>query len=143
VDDVLLIDADIAKPGVLETLGLENGPGLMDALADPAPPAPPIIETHAAPRTAAHQMPPIMRLVRALPAAASPAPPTVAQAEVATVQSRKGVCAAYYVSRKCWEVPDAYCNQALHVCMLRECPVYHLNRGQLEERFARKFAHLW
>ena len=33
--DVLLIDADIAKPSVLEALGLENGPGLMDALADP------------------------------------------------------------------------------------------------------------
>ena len=33
--DVLLIDADIAKPSVLDTLGLENGPGLMDALADP------------------------------------------------------------------------------------------------------------
>jgi len=33
--DVLLVDADIAKPSVLETLGLEDGPGLMDALADP------------------------------------------------------------------------------------------------------------
>lgn len=33
--DVLLIDADIAKPSVLETLGLDEGPGLMDALADP------------------------------------------------------------------------------------------------------------
>lgn len=33
--DVLLIDADIAKPSVLDMLGLENGPGLMDALADP------------------------------------------------------------------------------------------------------------
>ena len=33
--DVLLIDADIAKPSVLDTLGLENGPGLMDALSDP------------------------------------------------------------------------------------------------------------
>jgi len=33
--DVLLIDADIAKPSVLEALGLESGPGLMDALADP------------------------------------------------------------------------------------------------------------
>ena len=32
--DVLLIDADIAKPSVLEALGLEDGPGLMDALAD-------------------------------------------------------------------------------------------------------------
>ncbi|MBN8843465.1 MAG: P-loop NTPase [Sphingomonadales bacterium] len=33
--DVLLIDADIAKPSVLGMLGLDNGPGLMDALADP------------------------------------------------------------------------------------------------------------
>lgn len=33
--DVLLIDGDIAKPSVIETLGLEDGPGLMDALADP------------------------------------------------------------------------------------------------------------
>ena len=33
--DVLLIDADIAKPSVIEALGLEDGPGLMDALADP------------------------------------------------------------------------------------------------------------
>ncbi|MDZ3832534.1 MAG: AAA family ATPase [Sphingopyxis sp.] len=32
--DVLLIDADIAKPSVLGALGLEDGPGLMDALAD-------------------------------------------------------------------------------------------------------------
>ncbi len=32
--DVLLIDADIAKPSVLDALGLEDGPGLMDALAD-------------------------------------------------------------------------------------------------------------
>jgi len=33
--DVLLIDADIAKPSVLSVLGLDEGPGLMDALADP------------------------------------------------------------------------------------------------------------
>lgn len=37
--DVLLIDADIAKPSVLDMLGLDeglkDGPGLMDALADP------------------------------------------------------------------------------------------------------------
>jgi len=33
--DVLLIDADIAKPSVLPMLGLDEGPGLMDALADP------------------------------------------------------------------------------------------------------------
>lgn len=33
--DVLLIDADIAKPSVLDTLGLAEGPGLMDALSDP------------------------------------------------------------------------------------------------------------
>lgn len=33
--DVLLIDGDMAKPSVLQTLGLTEGPGLMDALADP------------------------------------------------------------------------------------------------------------
>ncbi len=33
--EVLLIDADFAKPSVLTTLGLPGGPGLMDALADP------------------------------------------------------------------------------------------------------------
>lgn len=33
--DVLLVDADIAKPSVVSTLGLKDGPGLMDALADP------------------------------------------------------------------------------------------------------------
>ena len=34
--EVVLVDADVAKPDVLPTLGLENGPGLLDALADPA-----------------------------------------------------------------------------------------------------------
>ena len=33
--EVLLVDADFAKPSVLEALGLPDGPGLMDALADP------------------------------------------------------------------------------------------------------------
>ncbi len=34
--EVLLIDADFAKPDVLNRLGLGDGPGLLDALADPA-----------------------------------------------------------------------------------------------------------
>lgn len=34
--EVLLVDADFAKPSVLSTLGLPHGAGLMDALADPA-----------------------------------------------------------------------------------------------------------
>ena len=34
--EVLLIDADFAKPSILSTLGLPKGPGLMDALADPS-----------------------------------------------------------------------------------------------------------
>ena len=34
--DVLLVDADFAKPTVLSALGLPGGPGLMDALADPS-----------------------------------------------------------------------------------------------------------
>ncbi|KKW89640.1 P-loop NTPase [Sphingobium chungbukense] len=34
--EILLVDADFGKPGIPEALGLEAGPGLMDALADPA-----------------------------------------------------------------------------------------------------------
>lgn len=34
--EILLIDADFGKPGIPEALGLTAGPGLMDALADPA-----------------------------------------------------------------------------------------------------------
>jgi exopolysaccharide/PEP-CTERM locus tyrosine autokinase len=33
--EVLLVDADFAKPDVMARLGLEEGPGLLDALADP------------------------------------------------------------------------------------------------------------
>lgn len=33
--EVLLVDADVAKPSILSTLGLEAGCGLIDALADP------------------------------------------------------------------------------------------------------------
>ena len=35
-NQVLLVDADFAKPSVLSTLGLPGGLGLMDALADPS-----------------------------------------------------------------------------------------------------------
>ena len=34
--EVVLVDADFAKPSVLSALGLPGGPGLMDALADPS-----------------------------------------------------------------------------------------------------------
>lgn len=34
--EVLLIDADFAKPEILSTLGIEGGPGLVDALCDPS-----------------------------------------------------------------------------------------------------------
>ena len=33
--EVVLIDADVAKPEILSTLGIQGGPGLMDAIADP------------------------------------------------------------------------------------------------------------
>ncbi|WP_298688151.1 AAA family ATPase [uncultured Sphingomonas sp.] len=32
--EVILVDADVAKPEILSTLGLEAGPGLIDAIAD-------------------------------------------------------------------------------------------------------------
>ena len=75
--------------------------------------------------------------------AAAPAPGPAATPDLVAVHAKKGVCAAYHVNHACWEVPDAYCNQALHVCMLRDCPVYHLHQEELERRFAAKFAHLW
>lgn len=56
---------------------------------------------------------------------------------------RKGVCAAYYLNKRCWELPDAFCNHALHICRLRECPVYNLHREEMEARYAAKFRHLW
>jgi exopolysaccharide/PEP-CTERM locus tyrosine autokinase len=34
--EVLLVDADFAKPDILASLGIEDGPGLLDALGDPA-----------------------------------------------------------------------------------------------------------
>jgi Mrp family chromosome partitioning ATPase len=34
--EVLLVDADVVKPSVTDRLGIDAGPGLMDALADPA-----------------------------------------------------------------------------------------------------------
>lgn len=34
--EVVLVDGDVAKPEVLSTLGLEGGPGLIDAIADPS-----------------------------------------------------------------------------------------------------------
>ena len=33
--EILLVDADFAKPSILSTLGLPKGPGFMDCLADP------------------------------------------------------------------------------------------------------------
>lgn len=64
-------------------------------------------------------------------------------AELSHYDPRKGVCQAYFLNRRCWEVPDAYCNHALHVCMLRNCPVYHLHREELEKRFSSRFKYLW
>ncbi len=63
--------------------------------------------------------------------------------EVSHYDPRKGVCPAFFVNARCWELPDAYCNHALHVCMLRNCPIYHLHREELERRFASRFRHLW
>ena len=61
----------------------------------------------------------------------------------AQARSRKGVCVAYFVDHECWHVRNAYCNTALHVCVMRACPVYHLHKVALERRFASKYRHLW
>ncbi len=83
---------------------------------------------------------PILRLVREAPPP-EPSGPTLS--EMTLHLPKKGVCAAYFVNKRCWELPDAYCNHALHVCRLRECPVYNLHRDELEARFAGQFKHLW
>ncbi len=81
---------------------------------------------------------PILRLVREAPTAEP-----MRGVEELTLHPRKGVCTAYFVNKKCWELPEAFCNQALHVCRLRECPVYALHQDEMERRFAAKFKHLW
>lgn len=59
------------------------------------------------------------------------------------MQPRTGVCRSYFINHECWRVPNAYCNTALQVCVIRNCPVYHLHKDALERRFAKKFKHLW
>ncbi len=126
---------------------IETASREMDELAAP-PDTPAGIASRSAPREAptratpaSAEAHPILRLVRDVTPVAVPVAPT--PMDPAAAASKKGVCSAYYTNPQCWEVPDAFCNRALHVCMLRECPVYHLNRERLEQRFARKFAHLW
>ncbi|MDQ7844080.1 MAG: hypothetical protein QN141_06270 [Armatimonadota bacterium] len=127
--------------------GPPAGPGRPAASAPPAtPPAPPAAGSPAAaPRPAAgdrleQPIRPILRLVRDV-APVDPPPPSVE--EMTLRLPRKGVCAAYFANKRCWELPDAYCNHALHVCRLRECPVYDLHQEEMERRFAAKFRHLW
>ena len=87
-----------------------------------------------------HAERPILRLIRDVAPEAA-AQPTLA--EMTLHLPRKGVCAAYFTNKRCWELPDAYCNHALHVCRLRECPVYDLHREEMERKFAARFKHLW
>jgi hypothetical protein len=83
---------------------------------------------------------PILRLVRDVQAGTSTQP---SLDEMTLHLPKKGVCAAYFTNKRCWELPDAYCNHALHVCRLRECPVYDLHREEMERKFAARFKHLW
>lgn len=96
-----------------------------------APAATPAVEPAVAPE------------IKVAPSELAAGAPLEIHEDVSAVHRRKGVCAAYYVDHACWNVPEAFCNQALHVCMLRDCPVYHLHREDLEKRFAAKFSHLW
>src|SRR2546426_11813668 len=64
---------------------------------------------------------PILRLVRGAPPATLE---TVRGGEELTLHPKKGVGAAYFVNKKGWEVPEAFCNQALPNLRLRGGPVY-------------------
>jgi len=69
--------------------------------------------------------------------------PAIEELDPIQAHARKGVCVVYFVNHECWRVPDAYCNTALQVCVMRDCPVYHLHQEALERRFAGKYKHLW
>ncbi len=91
---------------------------------------------------------PVLRLVRdpAPPVPAATTPPPIPEAvlpDIPAALPKKGVCQAYFINKRCWEVPEAFCNTALQVCMTRECPIYHLYKEEMERRFAAKFAHFW
>ncbi|MDQ7857343.1 MAG: hypothetical protein QN174_07025 [Armatimonadota bacterium] len=116
---------------------------ILRLVREPGPAATPVVDE---PARASAPAPPVQRVPAPTRALASAPPAPVLHgipADASGVHPRRGVCAAYYVNHACWEVPEAPCNQALHVCMLRDCPVYNLNRDELERRFAAKFAHLW
>lgn len=72
--------------------------------------------------------------------AGDPVPDAV---DPAQARGKTGVCFAYFINHACWRVPEAYCNKALQTCIIRQCPVYHLHRDALEQRFAKKFKHFW
>lgn len=110
-------------------------PGPAAAVVTPRP-----VEVPAAPAITPPPVPAPAPAARPTPSAA---PIYGVPPDASGVHPKRGVCAAYYMNHACWEVTDAYCNQALHVCMLRDCPVYNLNREEMERRFAAKFAHLW
>lgn len=118
----------------------DPGDGRAPAAEPPAPPAGRLDQPVAPMKPAAPADRPILRLVR------EATPDTSAQPsleEMTLHLPKKGVCAAYFTNKRCWELPDAYCNHALHVCRLRECPVYDLHREEMERRFAARFKHLW
>src|SRR3989441_5499720 len=71
--------------------------------------APPLPKPSPASREPVPADRPILRLVREAPTAEP-----MRGVEELTLHPRKGVCAAYFVNKKCWELPEAFCNQALH-----------------------------
>ena len=75
--------------------------------------------------------------------AAAPDDVVAEDAGPAPAESRTGVCRSYFVNHECWRVPAAYCNTALQICVIRNCPVYHLHKDALERRFAKKYKHFW
>lgn len=124
-----------AKPPAPEASAPASPPPSKPAAAAPVPPRP------AAPTRLDEPIRPILKLVRDVPPPEPEAQPSLE--ELTRHLPRKGVCAAYFANKRCWELPDAYCNHALQVCRMRECPIYDLHREEMERRFAGKFSYLW
>lgn len=115
---------------------------LAEFTATPAP-NPPAVQTPPGQRAPTPADRPILRLVRE-PVKEVPEEESAVKLDEMTLRlPKKGVCAAYFVNKQCWEVADAYCNHALHICRLRECPVYNLHHEAMEERYTKRFKHLW
>jgi hypothetical protein len=148
-DGAVVPGAEAGPSGASSALGLRREPE-MPAVPEAAGGEPPRTRRSASRPAPPKKSKPARRSATRHEAAKSARPAAPAADDVgaedlspAQVQSRTGVCRSYFINHECWRISNAYCNTALQVCVIRNCPVYHLHKDALERRFAKKFKHLW